>query len=215
VAERTQRYFDTNAAKFDSLYHEGQPMARFINRWLRKAIYERFSITMEKAEPIKGRSFLDVGCGSGRYSVEFAERGGARVVGLDYAEGMLTLARQLAAEKGVADRCTFVAGDFKSIPLDEKFDVSIAIGVFDYQDKPVEFMRRMVERTTGTVIATFPGKSLFRMRLRQFRYWLGDCPVLFYTEAEVRDIAKQAGIKHADIVYMPSSGTGFVLAGKV
>ena len=39
---RTQKYFDQNARTFDSIYHEGQPLQRAINRWLRKAIYERF-----------------------------------------------------------------------------------------------------------------------------------------------------------------------------
>jgi len=215
VDTRTQKYFDQNAKTFDSIYHDGQPIARAINRWLRKAIYERFAITFEKSEPLAGKTVLDVGCGSGRYSVEFAKRGAARVLGVDYAPGMLSLAKAYAEENGVADRCEFRAGDFTTVSLDEKFDVSIAIGVFDYQNKPAEFMRRMVARTNGKVIGSFPGRSLIRMPLRKFRYWWGDCPVYFYREAEVRDIAEKAGFTSFEIVPIHTSGTGFMLIGTI
>jgi 2-polyprenyl-3-methyl-5-hydroxy-6-metoxy-1,4-benzoquinol methylase len=212
---RTQRYFDHHAAQFDSIYHEGQPLQRALNRTFRKAIYERFAITFERAEPIAGKTVLDVGCGSGRYAVEFAKRGAARVVGVDYAPGMLALAREYAAASGVGSRCEFVQGDFTAQVIDQRFDLAIAIGVFDYQDKPVEFMRKMVEHCSGRIIATFPGRSLIRMPLRKFRYWLGNCPVLFYREQEVRDIGARAGLRRVTIVPIHTSGTGFVLVGDV
>lgn len=212
---RTQRYFDQHAAKFDSIYHEGQPLQRALNRWLRKAIYERFAITFEKSEPLAGKTVLDIGCGSGRYAVEFARRGAARIVGVDYAPGMLQLARDYARENGVDDRCEFREGDFTAVALDESFDVVTAIGVFDYQDRPVEFLRKMVERSRGIVIASFPGRSLIRMPLRKLRYWWDDCPVLFYREQEVRDIGTKAGLKTVEIVPIHTSGTGFMLIGTV
>ena len=101
--DRTQRYFDANAAQFDSIYHEGQSVSRAFNRAFRRAIYERFAITFGESEPISGKSVLDIGCGSGRYAVEFARRGAARVVGLDYAAGMLNLAREYARSANVSD----------------------------------------------------------------------------------------------------------------
>jgi SAM-dependent methyltransferase len=158
---------------------------------------------------------LDVGCGSGRYAAEFARRGAARVVGLDYAANMLALAREHVRALQVADKCEFIEGDFSSLGLEERFDIVTAIGVFDYQDKPVEFLRRMIQRSRGRVIGTFPGRSLFRMRLRQLRYWLSDCPVLFYSEADVRQIAKEAGLTSVEVVPITSSGTGYVLVGSV
>jgi ubiquinone/menaquinone biosynthesis C-methylase UbiE len=212
---RTQRYFDHHAAQFDSIYHEGQPLRRALNRTFRRAIYERFAITFEQSEPIAGKAVLDIGCGSGRYAVEFAKRGAARVVGVDYAPGMLTLAREYAAASGVASRCEFIQGDFTTHVINQRFDVVIAIGVFDYQDKPVEFMGKMVQQCSGRVIATFPGRSLIRMPLRRFRYWLGNCPVLFYREQQVRDIGARAGLRRVAIIPIHTSGTGFVLVGDV
>ncbi len=212
---RTQRHFDHHAAQFDSMYHEGQPLQRTFNRTFRKAIYERFALTFEHAEPLAGKTVLDIGCGSGRYAVEFAKRGAARVVGVDYAPGMLALAREYAAANGAADRCQFVEGDFTTELLAERFDIVVAIGVFDYQDMPVEFLRKMVEHCRGRVIATFPGRSLVRMPLRKLRYWFGNCPVLFYREQEVRDISRLAGLCTMQIVPIHNSGTGYVLVGDV
>jgi ubiquinone/menaquinone biosynthesis C-methylase UbiE len=212
---RTQRYFDHHAAQFDSIYHEGQPLQRVLNRTFRRAIYERFAITFEQSDPIPGKTVLDIGCGSGRYAVEFAKRGAARVVGVDYAPGMLALAREYADANGVASRCEFIQGDFTTQVIDQRFDIVIAIGVFDYQDRPVEFMRKMLQHCRGRVIVTFPGRSLIRMPLRKFRYWLGNCPVLFYREHEVRDIGTRAGLRRLNIIPIHSSGTGFVLVGDV
>lgn len=210
---RTQRYFDKHAERFDSIYHEGAPLERAMNRWLRKAIYERFVITFERSEPLAGKTVLDIGCGSGRYAVEFAKRGAARVVGVDYAPGMLALAREYAKREGVDARCEFKEGDFTTATLEEKFDVVIAIGVFDYQDQPAAFMRRMRERARGKVIASFPGRSLIRMPLRKLRYWWSDCPVLFYRHEEVQALGE--GFKSVEIVPITSSGTGFMFIGQV
>jgi 2-polyprenyl-3-methyl-5-hydroxy-6-metoxy-1,4-benzoquinol methylase len=187
---RTQRYFDHHAAQFDSIYHEGQPIQRALNRTFRKAIYERFAITFEQAGDVAGKTVLDVGCGSGRYAVEFATQ-------------------------GVAARCEFIQGDFTAQMIDQRFDVVIAIGVFDYQDRPVEFLRKMRQHCSGRIIATFPGRSLIRMPLRKFRYWLGNCPVLFYREQEVREIGRHAGLRVVNIIPIHTSGTGFVLVGDV
>lgn len=212
---RTQQYFDRNARTFDALYHEAQPLQRILNRWLRKAIYERLAITFERSEPLAGRTVLDVGCGTGRYAVEFARRGAARVVGIDYAQGMLELARQHAADNGVADRCEFRDADFRTAAMDEQFDVAIAIGVFDYQDRPVAFLRRMIACSRGTVIVSFPGRSLIRMPLRQLRYWWHDRPVFFYRDREVREIAANAGLSKVEIIPIATSGSGYVLTGTI
>jgi len=213
VDQRTQRYFDQHASRFDSIYHEGQPLQRALNRWLRKAIYERFAITFEQAEPLAGKTVLDIGCGSGRYAVEFAKRGAARIVGVDYAKGMLALAREYARAEGVAERCEFREGDFTTAAMDEHFDVVIAIGVFDYQDRPLEFMQRMRERAHpgGKVIASFPGRNVLRMPLRKLRYWMSDCPVLFYREADVRALGE--GFSKVEIIHIHSSGTGYMFIG--
>ena len=55
---------------------------------------------LEELEPPSGASILDVGCGTGRHSVELAKRGYA-VTGLDLSAEMLAQAAQAANAAGV------------------------------------------------------------------------------------------------------------------
>lgn len=57
--------------------------------------------------PVQGLDIADIGCGTGRHSVRLAA-GGARVVGLDFSEGMLARARAKARTGSV----TFVDHDW-------------------------------------------------------------------------------------------------------
>lgn len=53
---------------------------------------------------------LDVACGNGSFALKLAKTHPTiRVVGLDYAEGNIAVARAAAEQLGLADRCTFIA----------------------------------------------------------------------------------------------------------
>ena len=110
--------------------------------------------------------------------------------------------------------CEFRVGDFYYMDLCEKFDVALAIGVFDYLPDPVSFLRKMVSVTTGKVIASFPGHSFLREPSRRLRYRLfGKGDVYFYREADVRQLMDQAGLGEGRIIPIRSSGSGFFLLG--
>lgn len=64
----------------------------------------------DRLELAPGAHLYDVTCGPGLYAVPLAERG-AHVTGLDFAPAALAHARALAAERGVKDRCRFIAQD--------------------------------------------------------------------------------------------------------
>src|SRR6058998_839402 len=124
-------FFEGYAADFDHIYDDtGKgPVARFIDRHLRRAMRVRFEKTFEALDPIAGRSLLDAGCGGGRYAIPAAKAGATHVLGLDFSEPMLELARRKAAADGVERVCQFVNGDLLTHPIPEKrFDYAIAIG---------------------------------------------------------------------------------------
>jgi magnesium-protoporphyrin O-methyltransferase len=66
---------------------------------------------------LTGRSLLDVGCGSGDLALGALARGAARVEGIDLGTGAIALARELAAERGLAERASFEVGDGSTAPL--------------------------------------------------------------------------------------------------
>ncbi len=213
MSQLTKQYFETHALSFDSIYLNESRFARWFNRTFRKAIYERFRFALEASGDMNGKSVLDIGCGSGRYVVEYAKRGARRVVGVDLSATMLDLARQVAAQEGVQDRCEFWQADFIERPFVERFDVVLAMGVFDYLRDPLPFLQKMANLSTSVVIASFPGKAGARMYFRKWRYQLQNCPVFFYSRDELNALARAVEFKDYRLEYMPHSGTGFVLVG--
>jgi len=72
----------------------------------------------------KGARILDVGCGTGRHSIELAKRG-YRVTGLDLSSGMLAVATEKAKTAG-AD-VEFVQGDATTFELPNKYDAALCV----------------------------------------------------------------------------------------
>ena len=66
-----------------------------------------------KDNQIRGEKLvLDLACGIGRHSVILAEKG-FKVVGIDISPEYIELAKKLAEEKKVHDKCRFIVGDIR------------------------------------------------------------------------------------------------------
>jgi 2-polyprenyl-3-methyl-5-hydroxy-6-metoxy-1,4-benzoquinol methylase len=192
---RVRRHFDVDAERFDAIYEVDKgPLARWVDEVWRGVVRQRFELTLQRVEPIAGRSFLDVGCGSGRYCLAFAQRGASRVLGVDFAERMIALARGHAERLRLADRCEFRTGSFPEVVSDELFDVATALGFFDYVADPVPIVRRMCALTRSTMVMSFPKALEWRVPVRRLRFLLAGCPLHLYTEARCREILSSAGV---------------------
>mmetsp|Transcript_32586 Transcript_32586/g.56478 ORF Transcript_32586/g.56478 Transcript_32586/m.56478 type:complete len:176 (-) Transcript_32586:2780-3307(-) len=62
---------------------------------------------------------FDLGCGDGRVLFAALERGCPKVVGVDIDTSLLDKAKEIAEERGVADRVTLVEGSFTETDLSE------------------------------------------------------------------------------------------------
>jgi 2-polyprenyl-3-methyl-5-hydroxy-6-metoxy-1,4-benzoquinol methylase len=196
VEQKVREHFHADARRFDAIYEERKgPVTRLIDNWWRGVVRKRLEVNLEKLEPIKGKSILDVGCGSGRFCIAYAQRGASRVVGIDFATAMIDIANQIAQEAGVADRCEFIAGAFPDALGDEMYDASTANGFFDYIEQPVPIIARMRELTRQTMIMSFPKAIEWRIPVRRVRFWLKGTPLFLYREAQVKKILADAGVK--------------------
>jgi SAM-dependent methyltransferase len=94
---------------------------------------------IDALEVVPGASILDVGCGTGRHSVELARRGFA-VTGVDLSKGMLAQARKAADAAGVT--VTLHQADASRFRPEETFDGVIclcegAFGLLGSRDDPI------------------------------------------------------------------------------
>jgi 2-polyprenyl-3-methyl-5-hydroxy-6-metoxy-1,4-benzoquinol methylase len=194
-----RQYFTDRAGLFDALYEDTGVLQRGFNQVFRRPMFQRYVYTLAALEKIEGRRMLDVGCGAGRYATELATHG-AEVVGVDFSDEMLAMARQRAEQAGVADRAQFISDDFVDWvgSTEQRFDVSFAMGVLDYVDDAPGFIRAMAS-VSDHVIASFPRPTPVRMPLRKLRYWLRDCPVYFYWKREVEAMFRDAGLPNVEI----------------
>ena len=126
------------AADFDAIYTgtNKNKLSRFLDRFFRKDIYQRFDWVMQRSGDVRGKTICDIGCGSGRFVTKFAKRGAEHVTGVDVAPDMLKLAAALVERDGVAAQCDFALSDVLHWKTDRKFDITIAIGFWDYIRDP-------------------------------------------------------------------------------
>lgn len=186
-------YFDRAASRFDAIYDRDKPLGQKIGDALfRRVILERFALVVN-ALGASGKSVLDVGCGPGRYPIELARRGAARLVGVDVAAEMIAIARTEAERAGVAERCEWVVSDYLSWRSDKRFDAVIAMGYFDYLEHPLPHLRRMIEQSRGHLFASFPKRWEARVPFRIVRFKLAGGFVRFYSRGEVEALFRAAG----------------------
>ncbi|TDD92695.1 methyltransferase domain-containing protein [Saccharopolyspora karakumensis] len=91
-----------------------------------------------------GIQVLDVGCGPGTITLDFAERvAPGQVLGVDNVEEPLVISRAAAAERGV-DNVRFEVADVYRLPhADDSFDVVHAHQVLQHLTDPVAALREM------------------------------------------------------------------------
>jgi cyclopropane-fatty-acyl-phospholipid synthase len=107
------------------------------------ALFSRGAKTLEEAQEAKlelvctklalepGQRVLDVGCGWGSFAMHAAASHGVSVVGITLSEPQARLARERAAERGLADRVEIRVADYRELD-DEPFDAVASIGMVEH-----------------------------------------------------------------------------------
>lgn len=186
--DRTQGFFHRYANDFDAIYSNRTGLVNgVLNRLFRKSMKLRFEKTIEGCQPIAGKSVLDIGCGPGHYAITLAQRGAARVVGIDFAEGMLQLAAEHARQVGVAGRCEFRKADFHTFSADDPFDYLILMGFMDYMPDPQKIVAKALSLTRAKAFFSFPADGGFLAWQRRKRYQKR-CDLFLYSEDQLRKL---------------------------
>lgn len=194
--DRTQTFFHQYANDFDAIYGNQNGMVdSVINKLFRKSMRLRYEKSIEGCEPVQGKSVLDIGCGPGHYSITLAQRGASRVVGIDFAEGMLKLATEHARQVGVGERCNFMVADFYKYAPQEIFDYVIVMGFMDYMPDPEKVVEKVLSLTRQKAFFSFPVSGGILGWQRKKRYEKR-CDLFLYDKEQLAKMfAKFPGVK--------------------
>lgn len=209
-----QRYWDARPC---NVRHSPKPIGSreyFDEVEARKYRVEPHIPAFAEFERWAGKRVLEVGCGIGTDTINFA-RAGADVTAVDLSPESLALARERAAVMGVSDRIAFVqanAEELTSALAAEPFDLVYSFGVVHHTPRPeraLERMRSLIAADGTLKLMVYHRRSwkVASIVVRNGgRFWRTDeliamrseaqtgCPVTFaYTRTGARRLVENAG----------------------
>lgn len=230
MPETVKPYDQQGSTKKDEvkqMFDNIAPTYDFLNRFLSAGTdilwRKKLLSYLKKSSPA---SLLDIATGTGDVAFEAARfLSPETITGLDLSPGMLQVARQKAAAKGVA--ITFIEGDSEHLPFSDNVygAATVAFGVRNFENlsKGVKEISRVLQPGGGLFILEFsrprifPIKQVFHIYFkyllpligklksrdaRAYRY-LYESVQVFPEYQEMQDILEAAGFRNC--VYRPLS----------
>ena len=193
-------FFSDYAEDFDSIYGDGKPrnlFNRITDKLFRQSMYERYKRTIDFLTNSDVKTVLDVGCGSGRYSLDLAKNG-MIVTGVDLAEEMLNIARTNSQKAGFESN-TYIVGSYFDVAIDKKHDAAILMGLFDYISNPEELFVKLKRDTGKYILASFPKPGGVLGWQRKIRYNMRNCQLFYYSRESLEELMRVSGIENYEI----------------
>jgi SAM-dependent methyltransferase len=189
----TRRYFDRHARSLDRRY--AQPT--LLDRLLRAGPARGRDLAVSVVAGRPGASVLDVGCGPGRVGEAVLDADAGDYLGIDLSPAMLDLARVRLAR---FEQAHLREGDFRALDVPGRFDVVLALGLFEYLDEPEPAAAWLRERCAATLVASFTRRDRLKGPIRHAHYRRHGCRVVDYTEARAGAILAGAGFAGVQVV---------------
>lgn len=193
-------FFSGYAEDFDSIYGDGKPRNVFnkiVDKLFRQSMYERHKRTIDFLSNSDVKTVLDVGCGSGRYSLDLAKNG-MSVTGIDLAQEMLDIATNNSNQAGYNNN-TYIQGSYLDVEVDKKHDAAILMGLFDYISDPEELFLKLKKDTKKYILGSFPKPGGILGWQRKVRYNLRNCQLFYYSKEDLIELMKASGIENYEI----------------
>jgi ubiquinone/menaquinone biosynthesis C-methylase UbiE len=216
-----QQYWDARPC---NIRHSTKPVGSkeyFDEVEARKYLVEPHIPGFAEFERWEGKRVLEVGCGIGTDSINFA-RAGAQLTAVELSSESLRIAEQRADVMGVADRIQFVQANAEELTAtltDEAYDLVYSFGVIHHTPRPERALAEM--RALAAPGGTLKLMIYHRRSWKVFwivagqghgRFWQTDelvaehseaqtgCPVTFsYTRREARELVENSGFRVQDL----------------
>jgi ubiquinone/menaquinone biosynthesis C-methylase UbiE len=212
-----QQYWDARPC---NIRHSAKPVGSreyFDEVEARKYFVEPHIPGFAEFERWRGKRVLEVGCGIGTDTINFA-RSGAEVTAIELSGESLRIAAQRADVMGVAERIRFVQANAEELTAtltDESFDLVYSFGVIHHTPRPdraLAEMRALAARGSTLKLMVYHRHSWKVLSIvvaqGHGRFWNMDelvaehseaqtgSPVTFsYTRREARELVEQSGFR--------------------
>jgi 2-polyprenyl-3-methyl-5-hydroxy-6-metoxy-1,4-benzoquinol methylase len=185
-------HFSGYAEQFDAYYHHRDEFAERLKIW--HELLDTYSVP--------GGFSIDMGCGTGVFSLYLAEKGG-RVVGVDGAPGMVAFCNRQRDERGLTNVRFFEA---RLPDVDEQgllgADLLISSSVIEYVDDLDSCLALFVRlvKPGGTVILSMPNRVSISRTYERVKYRLTGEPKIyqhirhFTSPAQLQRRTRQLGL---------------------
>ena len=155
---------------------------------------------------LRGKRFLDYGCGAGMFVVHAAREAALEVVGVDAVETALSTARLFARKEGLEHLCTFIHSDkFPRLSTRPRFDVILMKDVIEHVPDDQALLEdaaeaippggHLVLSTQNSLSLNYLIQATYHRGLRGDKNWFGwdETHLRFYTPISLQKMLKQAG----------------------
>jgi ubiquinone/menaquinone biosynthesis C-methylase UbiE len=210
-----QKYHDDREVSVYDAKRFGAPGGQYLNQ-------RQIAEVLDLVGP-NGCAVLEVGCGTGRFTFEFA-RAGHRVMAVDYSAAMLEKCRERQTSEAGGENVTFREASIFELPFDDaSFDAVVCVHVLMHLPdhvRAIDELLRVLKPGGRLVFDIRNARSLNRLayplrrvgqRLRGKQPWY----VWYSTLEEIRDIAAARGARMVETRGMfplkPNQLPGFML----
>ncbi|MEO8164124.1 MAG: class I SAM-dependent methyltransferase [Betaproteobacteria bacterium] len=152
---KVESFYDEEASTYDAKRWHG-PIGQYVHSTYQRLVFEVTPIDPQK-------QYLEIGCGTGRFTVPLAERVN-KLTAVDISKEMLKVTEEKLRARGLEKKVRLIEGDAKHICLpDAQFDVILSFNAInhipDYGDVIKEAARLL--KPGGVLVLGYP--SLFSL----------------------------------------------------
>jgi 2-polyprenyl-6-hydroxyphenyl methylase/3-demethylubiquinone-9 3-methyltransferase len=168
----------------------------------------KYLFVRELLGDLKGKRFLDYGCGAGMFCVYAAGQGAAPVVGVDAEETVLSTARFFTGQEGVQEKCGFVASKgWPFVQPGRPFDVILLKDVIEHIEDDQGLLDAAAQNlapdgfvvlgTQNALCLNYLTQGLYHRVLLREKNWYGwdQTHLRFYTPWSLRKKLSKAGLR--------------------
>lgn len=179
------------------------------NKYIAQSVFRKLKIKGEK-------SLLDLGCGSGIFSITFAKYNPLlKIVGVDKAD-VLEITKKNIAAHGMSKQLKVLAGDFCTMEIEGKYDYILLSNVLHFYQK--ESIRGIVERIqknlkpggTIAIVDIFSDREYFMNALYSLE-WLSN-GVCFANTPDMYSILSDCNYSEVEIRPIRNSYSNLIMA---